>query len=101
MRRALVSVFVVAAVTYAAAMAYPPSSIVVPKSELLFSHWPHVVEAGYACAECHAAIEQSEKSSDLNLPLEASCGKCHDIKDSTKCGFCHTDLTHPQKFVAQ
>ncbi len=40
-----------------------------------FVHAPHLLQAD--CARCHAGVEQSKESADLNLKGIASCRDCH------------------------
>jgi hypothetical protein len=52
-----------------------------------FNHSSHAV---MACAECHAAA-QSEKTSDVILPTQQSCVRCHSPKGGAvdSCTSCH------------
>jgi hypothetical protein len=65
---------------------------VVPAQRVLvrstFVHGPHLLQA--ECSRCHAGVEASKKSSDLNFEGVASCQECHQpsrVKDD--CGSCH------------
>ncbi len=71
---------------------YPPK-----ETHLIFSHEKHKT---LDCRTCHARIDDSEKTSDRNLPEEAACKTCHGSKtrenindpgDIERCGFCHRD----------
>lgn len=46
-----------------------------------------------ACSTCHAAVEQSEQTSDVNLPGKEVCQRCHvdGVRQSagTQCSLCH------------
>jgi hypothetical protein len=66
---------------------------VVPAGRVLvrstFAHSPHLKQA--ECARCHAGVELSKKSSDLNFKGVASCRECHTRGETREdCAFCHT-----------
>jgi hypothetical protein len=65
---------------------------VVPAGRVLvrstFAHGPHLKQAD--CARCHAGVEQSKKSSDLNFKGVASCRECHTRGETREdCAYCH------------
>jgi hypothetical protein len=65
---------------------------VVPAGRVLvrstFAHDPHLKQA--ECARCHAGIEKSKLSSDLNFTGVASCQECHAPRaTSDTCVTCH------------
>jgi hypothetical protein len=53
-----------------------------------FVHAPHLLQAD--CARCHAGIEKSQESSELNFKGIASCRECHRPRQVfTDCQSCH------------
>jgi hypothetical protein len=54
-----------------------PAIIRDQKIPIRFSHRLHVGEL--ECVECHKTIAKSLRSSDVNLPAEATCFDCHDV----------------------
>ena len=53
-----------------------------------FLHAPHLLQAD--CARCHAGVEQSKESADLNLKGIASCRDCHRARAArADCQVCH------------
>ncbi|MCB9788714.1 MAG: cytochrome c3 family protein [Deltaproteobacteria bacterium] len=56
-----------------------PSPAIIPEPQipLRFSHRLHTAELG--CVECHTTVPKSLRSSDVNLPVEATCFDCHDV----------------------
>jgi len=53
-----------------------------------FAHDPHLKQA--ECARCHAGVEKSKLSSDLNFKGVASCQECHAPRaTSDTCVTCH------------
>lgn len=65
------------------------------RSQLIkFSHKFHMTDAGAECAQCHAGVEKSEKSSDNNLGKMDQCYTCHDQK-TTDCKTCHLEKAEP------
>ncbi len=57
-----------------------------------FIHAPHLLQAD--CARCHAGVEKSQDSGELNLRGVASCRECHRPRQvTTDCRSCH--LYHP------
>jgi len=58
-----------------------------------FVHEPHLLQAD--CARCHAGIEKSTLSKDLNFKGIQSCRECHrSFQASQDCRECH--LFHPR-----
>jgi hypothetical protein len=54
-----------------------------------FAHAPHLKQA--ECGSCHAGVEKSKKSIDLNFAGVASCQQCHTgSKSRDDCSSCHT-----------
>ena len=54
-----------------------------------FDHSKHQQQT---CAECHASIHTSEKTSDINIPTQQSCTQCHNSKPggvANDCESCH------------
>ena len=54
-----------------------------------FDHSKHQQQT---CAECHASIHTSEKTSDINIPTQQSCTQCHNSKlggVANDCESCH------------
>ena len=65
---------------------------VVPAGRVLvrstFAHDPHLKQAD--CARCHAGVEKSKLSSDLNFTGVASCRECHAPRETREtCATCH------------
>ena len=58
------------------------------KSDLIFSHKFHQVEAEAECLSCHGAAETSTVGKDDLLPEMETCYDCHD-EDDTDCAECH------------
>jgi hypothetical protein len=58
--------------------------------EVIFSHLRHV-NAGVACADCHAGIEKSERIlPEMHVPM-AACTDCHERRSVVReCATCHT-----------
>ena len=53
-----------------------------------FVHGPHLLQA--ECSRCHAGVELSKKSSDLNFKGVASCQECHAPgRTREDCASCH------------
>ena len=53
-----------------------------------FAHGPHLKQA--ECGSCHAEVEKSKKSTDLNFAGVASCRQCHaGGKTRDDCASCH------------
>jgi len=53
-----------------------------------FVHAPHLLQAD--CARCHAGVEKSQDSSELNFKGIVSCQECHRPRQvSTDCQSCH------------
>jgi hypothetical protein len=53
-----------------------------------FAHAPHLLQAD--CARCHAGVEKSQDSSDLNLRGVESCRECHRPRQvRADCQSCH------------
>ena len=53
-----------------------------------FVHGPHLLQA--ECSRCHAGVELSKKSSDVNFKGVASCQECHAPgKTREDCASCH------------
>jgi len=86
--------------------ALPDSRLIVPPSNLIFSHAFHVGEQEIECIACHTETESSALSSDKNLPTMDECGQCHDVEDDEDCGICHRDpdeaaeLINPSRSIA-
>ena len=59
------------------------------KKLIKFSHKFHLEEVGAECTSCHPGAEESEKSSDNNLPTMDACGECHDVESEENCKQCH------------
>lgn len=74
-------------------------SLVVPQSELTFSHEFHVMEQEIECIDCHTEVEASTRAADQNLPSMEECGACHDIEDDDECGTCHKNPEEPLELV--
>jgi len=71
--------------------------LVVPKSELIFSHLLHVGDMEINCADCHTAIPASDQATDKNIPTHNECGECHDDAiENDGCSMCHVK---PDKIV--
>lgn len=75
---------------------HTPSPAIFPEQSipLRFSHEIHVDGEGMGCLECHDMVENSVRSADVNLPLEATCFNCHDVTDEeadppAACSTCH------------
>jgi Cytochrome c3/Cytochrome c7 and related cytochrome c len=65
---------------------------VVPAGRVLvrstFAHDPHLKQAD--CARCHAGVEKSKLSSDLNFKGVESCRECHTPRETREtCATCH------------
>jgi hypothetical protein len=65
---------------------------VVPAGRVLvrstFAHDPHLKQAD--CARCHAGVEKSKLSSDLNFKGVESCRECHAPRETREtCATCH------------
>jgi len=72
------------------------------KDLIKFSHKLHVADLETKCNQCHTVAVNSVKSTDNLLPLMATCGGCHDVKDEKQCKLCHYEgvmkkLIHTQK----
>jgi hypothetical protein len=58
-----------------------------------FVHEPHLLQAD--CVRCHAGVEKSELSRDLNFKGVENCRECHKpFQASQDCRECH--LFHPK-----
>ncbi len=77
---------------------HTPSAVIFPEQDmpLRFSHAKHT--ALVECVDCHMTAGDSLRASDDNLPREASCLDCHDVKAATEgkpveapssCDTCH------------
>jgi c(7)-type cytochrome triheme protein len=77
-----------------------PSSyeLVIPESDIKFSHQLHVGENEIECNACHDGIAASESSKDGNFPAMDNCGECHDIEDEANCVQCHKNPEDPGTF---
>jgi len=55
-----------------------------------FNHRPHLLQLEGDCTRCHAGIEASASSRDVNFGGVGLCQSCHRAGESRKdCGFCH------------
>ncbi len=55
-----------------------------------FKHRPHLLQLEGDCSRCHAGIEASASSRDVNFGGVGICQSCHRAEQSRKeCGFCH------------
>lgn len=65
----------------------------IPRRWLQRGGFSHRAHDALACKTCHAAVEKSELTSDINLPAKELCMKCHadDRRASagTGCRLCH------------
>ncbi len=54
-----------------------------------FNHGKHVQQG---CLECHPSITASTAASDINLPTQASCARCHSPQGGAPagCAICHS-----------
>ena len=66
------------------------------------SHFNHAKHTTVACDTCHHAT-QSRETSDVLMPVKASCISCHSAKGkvSTECMLCHTYHAPPQVIATQ
>lgn len=78
---------------------YPSAELVVPESDIIFSHQFHVEEQEIGCVDCHITIESSGLSSDKNLPTMDECGNCHDVEDDESCSVCHKNADEPMELI--
>ena len=69
--------------------------LVVPESDIIFSHQFHVEEQELECEACHLDIAASELSLDKNMPTMDECAVCHDVEDDDLCGSCHKNVDEP------
>lgn len=61
--------------------------------EIIFSHEQHLGMQGVECQQCHAGMEETDLSSEKNLPAMATCNSCHnDRKATNTCEACHRDF---------
>lgn len=82
---------------------HEPSPLIFGDQEipLRFSHAIHLEDL--ECLDCHDMVEDSMRSSDSNLPLEATCFDCHDPNEAMEdpeaadpkasCDTCHPGYT--------
>ncbi|MDH3937015.1 MAG: hypothetical protein OEV68_06755, partial [candidate division Zixibacteria bacterium] len=77
----------------------PEARLVVPESDLLFSHDLHVTDQEIECADCHIDIESSQQAGDKNLPTMDECSACHDVEDEENCYQCHRHPDEPEELV--
>jgi hypothetical protein len=61
-----------------------------PDRWLLGAAFSHAAHTNVACSECHAAAK-SERTSDVILPTQQSCARCHSPKGGApdSCTTCH------------
>ena len=69
--------------------------LLVPESDIIFSHQFHVEDQELECEMCHVDIASSELSSDKNMPTMDECGACHDVEDFDLCSMCHKSEEEP------
>ncbi len=72
------------------------AKLVIPNSDLKFSHALHVARNGIDCLACHPGVDSSRTSVDKNLPTMDLCSACHDVSDDKNCGQCHRNPDDPQ-----
>lgn len=100
----LAALFVLGAALPAAPAEAPPaepSPAVYPEQRIpiRYSHRVHIQKEGMRCLDCHGAVSDSWKTSDLNLPKEARCAECHaEVKDPERCSYCHPGPGAPETF---
>ena len=72
----------------AAPLVTPPRT---PDRWLTGARFTHAMHDTMACAECHAAVS-SERTSDVILPTQQSCARCHSPSGGAPagCTSCHT-----------
>ena len=75
--------------------AYPRAELIIPESDIIFSHNTHVAGADIECLTCHAAAEGSNQAADNLLPSMDDCGNCHNVSTDTLCGTCHRNADEP------
>ena len=73
--------------------------LIIPETDIKFSHNFHVAEQELACSTCHISIEESSLSSDKNLPTMDECASCHDIDDDENCSMCHKNIEEPSELI--
>ncbi len=94
-RRRLISLAFLACLAAGVALGYPPATLTIPSSTLIFSHAKHVSEGGIECSVCHAAADSSRLSQDKLYPTMDVCGECHDVSNDKECGLCHRNPNEP------
>lgn len=52
--------------------------------KLDFSHRLHLENVGAECMDCHATVRTSKAATDLNLPKQKVCLRCHDGRKASK-----------------
>ncbi len=65
---------------------------VTANSPIIFSHNIHVTDQGFKCTKCHSPklLKSSMSSSDVILPTEKRCMKCHrKWRETEQCEKCH------------
>ncbi|MDF1544413.1 MAG: cytochrome c3 family protein [bacterium] len=78
--------------------AFPPATLEVPPSDIIFSHQFHVGDQEIDCESCHTEISSSDKAATHNLPTMDECSACHDVEDDETCGICHRNSEEPSGF---
>lgn len=71
------------------------------EGDLIFSHKRHFT-INIPCVDCHIQINQSELTSDNNIPQELTCmggGHCH--KRTQGCELCHKDVSRAVKIISK
>lgn len=61
------------------------------KEIIKFNHTKHVKENGMKCEACHIVAPESEKATDVLLPIKKTCAGCHDVENKKECSLCHYD----------
>jgi cytochrome c553 len=69
--------------------------LVVPGSDIKFSHAFHAGQQEIDCLTCHPSVDTSKTAQDKNLPTMEVCGACHDVEDDKNCGQCHRNPDDP------
>lgn len=97
MRRAALIVLAHVLAACAGSGSRAPSAPAQAPSELIFSHAKHG-EQGVECASCHKGIAAAD-ALGRHLPTMKDCAECHEseVKEKSKCGFCHRDLPRARK----
>jgi len=72
--------------------AFEPPRVVVPRSNIKFSHQLHGAR-GIPCQRCHPDVTNVGLATRADLPREPLCLECHDGKQApSRCASCHLTL---------